>query len=597
MRILYGGGLNENDGTDIRECQSGSNFDLFLGDTDFRPRKPIDLKGTSTNSGSISGLMQLVKKDTTETTLVFEDDGVTPTIYQWDGASVFTSKRTINVAIGSKLRDVYFDLDDTITITDIAKLTPLLKWDGTTCSRALTGIYAGSPASVTGIVRSGTTATVTTAVAHSLNVGDLMVIAGANELDYNIEAEVLTVPTTTTYTYTVANSPVTPATGTITFDAGIDVYAKYAIMHDSRLWLFNVKAGTDTPHLMVASQFENIDIFDTASRVGDSGFSTGEEAFYMLSQNLKPINGVAVFNKELIISTNSANGEARLYRLTGNDSTDYAWVEYSLGSGAIADETMVNIGNDIAFMREGGNIELLSTTDRSDDVRVDDISRWIPNTVKDLTSAISVYDQSNQKVFLFAQDQVLVFYKDIYYGSELSPWSIYKTAHASKFNTSATKYMLRPGETTRSIYWGDDSGNIFDMNGAGFGDLGTTNIMSQRKSQIIEELDTKNNIIFGTVQYRRNGECELTLEFTWTDEFNTSNSIMVLKGPPPDDVEALFGGAIYFGGDVYFGQGFEFSDLATHSNFSPTGRGRSFTFNQVLDTSVRFKIDHIELNI
>lgn len=69
--------------------------------------------------------------------------------------------------------------------------------------------------SVSSITRVGATATVVCAAAHGLNTGDSALIAGATQGDYNIDA-VVTVIDLTTFTYTVANDPATPATGTIT---------------------------------------------------------------------------------------------------------------------------------------------------------------------------------------------------------------------------------------------------------------------------------------------------------------------------------------------------------------------------------------------
>lgn len=69
--------------------------------------------------------------------------------------------------------------------------------------------------SISSITRVGATATVVCAAAHELSTGNSALIAGAAETDYNIDA-VVTVVDTTTFTYTVANSPATPATGTIT---------------------------------------------------------------------------------------------------------------------------------------------------------------------------------------------------------------------------------------------------------------------------------------------------------------------------------------------------------------------------------------------
>ncbi|KKN88644.1 hypothetical protein LCGC14_0245350 [marine sediment metagenome] len=69
------------------------------------------------------------------------------------------------------------------------------------------------PSSVT-ITRASTTATVTHTT-HGLVTGNKVVIAGANESDYN-GTFVITYVDTNTYTYTVSGSPATPATGTIT---------------------------------------------------------------------------------------------------------------------------------------------------------------------------------------------------------------------------------------------------------------------------------------------------------------------------------------------------------------------------------------------
>ena len=69
--------------------------------------------------------------------------------------------------------------------------------------------------SVASITRSGTTATVTVSGGHGLVSGQWATIAGADQGDYNGRFQV-TVSSSTVFTYTVANSPTTPATGTIT---------------------------------------------------------------------------------------------------------------------------------------------------------------------------------------------------------------------------------------------------------------------------------------------------------------------------------------------------------------------------------------------
>lgn len=64
------------------------------------------------------------------------------------------------------------------------------------------------------ITRSGTTATAN-CTSHGFVTGQRVVVSGADQADYNIEAPI-TVSDANNFTYEVANSPTTPATGTIT---------------------------------------------------------------------------------------------------------------------------------------------------------------------------------------------------------------------------------------------------------------------------------------------------------------------------------------------------------------------------------------------
>lgn len=594
MKITFDGGLNENDGTAPNECQEGFNFDLVFGDTNLIPRKPLDLKGTSPLAGDISGIMQLVKKDDTETTLVFDDDAITPTIYLWDGSTTFTSKRTVNLATNSKLRSTYYALDDTLSIVDISKNTPLMKWDGTDLTRHKTGLTDSAGVSVTGITQTAGVATATYAAVHGKAIGDLITIIGAVPTDYNGEHEVLSVPTTATLTYAVPSATTSPATGTITADGEVTLYAKYAKIHNGRMWLFNVTTDTDdTPHLMVASAFENIESYDTAVRAEDTG-TTGNEAFYILTPDLKPINGVDQFNKQLVISTT----EGKMFVLTGNDATNYRWIDYFAGSAAIGTETMVNFGNDVALMRDGGRIDTLRQTDASGDVTVDDISRWIPNTTRNLTDAIAVYDNDYQKVYFFVQSKVLVLYKEHLYGSQTSPWGVFKTALPFQFNTNVAVRIKRPGSSEYSIYFGGTSGKIYDLNGSGDGDEGTTGIQVKRRSNLIEELETKMGMLLGSVQYRRIGQVDLNMSCDWSEEYNITTATIHLKGRgATDTVSPYYGASVYYGGEFYYSGGFLFEGKPTTQRFSPAGRGPSFFFEVNTDSIYKFQLDHITLGV
>lgn len=74
------------------------------------------------------------------------------------------------------------------------------------------GYGGGTPTSIT---RSGSTATLTYN-SHGMSNGDVMLVAGADQTEYNGEVVISNV-TTNTFDYTVTGTPATPATGTITF--------------------------------------------------------------------------------------------------------------------------------------------------------------------------------------------------------------------------------------------------------------------------------------------------------------------------------------------------------------------------------------------
>lgn len=65
------------------------------------------------------------------------------------------------------------------------------------------------------IAQSAGVATATIADTSGLTVGDSFTVSGANQSEYNITAVVVTIPTSTTFTYAVDSGATSPATGTI----------------------------------------------------------------------------------------------------------------------------------------------------------------------------------------------------------------------------------------------------------------------------------------------------------------------------------------------------------------------------------------------
>lgn len=123
---------------------------------------------------------------------------------------------TGDVVVVSGAAQAEYNGDFVITVTGASTFTYTVS--GTPVSPATgTIVYATNGLSVTGITRSGSTATATAAVAHGLATGDTVRISGAAETEYNGDV-VVTVTGATTFTYTVTGTPATPATGTIIYE-------------------------------------------------------------------------------------------------------------------------------------------------------------------------------------------------------------------------------------------------------------------------------------------------------------------------------------------------------------------------------------------
>jgi len=514
--LTFGGGLNEQDETSVQpeECVEGYNFEIGLGNTHFKPRKPFDLLGTASNGSALNGFVQLITTGDIETTLAQAGD----TVYLWDGSTGFTSKGSCDAS--SKLRGTTWSLGNYSIITDISKATVVKTWDGSTYATMTTGL-------------------------------------------------------------------------------GVNFYAKYAIVHRGRAWFFNCKATTDTPHLIAVSQFEVPTNLDVSTRVGDAGFSTGEEPFYMLTPDLKPINGVALFYDELVISTE--NG--RLWKLTGTDNSDFAWTDFYAGSSALGPESMSNIGNDVLYMKKDGVIETLRATQDFGDVAADDLSKWIRTTTSSISAAITVYDQARQKVYLFCgSNKVLVLFKDMLV-TKLSPWTAYRTNHASSFDATSAIYMRQPGGSKYYVYWGDSSGRVYQMEGTGDGDPSTTAIDTYRKTMLFEDLqnekgkpiDPRIDKIRGRVHYRRVADCDLLMDFQWADDYATNRCTVPLDGPASGSDSNYFGGSAYFGGTFYFNAGFQLAERISTKGFSPVGRGPGFSLSLTVQDTQSFDVLSIKI--
>lgn len=143
LSLRFGGGLNtraSSDEIDERECTEGINFDLDIGNSQFRPRKPFDLAWTAPNSGRINGFAQLVDTGGNLTTIIQAAGNVYSTDF-------YTDVLVGTVSTAARLRghrSHTWNLTDEVLIADLALAEPVRTWNGTylgTMSHGLVGNF------------------------------------------------------------------------------------------------------------------------------------------------------------------------------------------------------------------------------------------------------------------------------------------------------------------------------------------------------------------------------------------------------------------------------------------------------------------------
>jgi PKD repeat protein len=121
--------------------------------------------------------------------------------------------------------------------------------------------------------------------------------------------------------------------------------------------------------------------------------------------------------------------------------------------------------NDVFFVRKGGKIERLRATEQFGDSQADDVSRYIPREVLNITSGIAVYDQTYQRVCFFLNSKLLVLDKYALEAGQMSSWMKWTTQMSSNLDVDAAAYIKRPGTQNYTVMFGGPNGQIYDMNG------------------------------------------------------------------------------------------------------------------------------------
>ena len=491
VTVRFGGGINSRASADEinpREAVDGLNRRLDLRNTNLRNRPPFDLAGTTPNGAEIRGFFTLRKSDGTVSFGVQSGANV----YSWDGVATFTLLGTVNVA--SQLRGPkshIFQLDDKVLISDLAKIQPVMEWDGTTFAET-------SFSGVTG-----------------------------------------------------------------------DFISKYIQVANERAWFANVISnGVDTPHLVAASELQDYTTLNTTDRPSSS--ATAADPFQLPVPDLKAINGFVEAFGIKAVSTE----EGEVFKYTGQDKTDFQVDLLYPNSAASGDESMVFVGNDIAYGR-AGRIELLSSTDRFGDVETDDLSIPIADQIEDFKDWCAVYNERFQNIYFIpggSRAQVWVAHKPLI-NSDVSPWDKWTTSHSSSFNPTAIMTMFDPTDGLEYVFFGDASGNIYRLEGSGTsGDGGTSSVTTRHESGLFSlPREAVANRYEGYVRYRANEAATLTLTMLYQGR-QVSNvartvNIAAVEGP-------AFGGDVYFGGDFFFNA--PFAGRLTREVYDPAGGSEDF---------------------
>lgn len=491
--------------------------------------------------------------------------GEIPPVVLTFGGGLNTRKRAADIDIGECTQGENFDLDlqnrafrtrqpfDYVATADnageIRGYGQLIKQDGTlsTLIQAGTTVYEWDGSTTfTSVGTVNASAKLRGPKDHNYSLDDLLILTDLNK------AEVVQSWDGTTFQDFAHNL------------AGVSLYAKYAKVNRERLWLANITTdATAVPHMVVGSQVESSTTLSTSNK--PSSALGLDSPFYMLTPDLKPINGFEQGFGQMILSTE----EGRLFAITGSNAFDFSIDEFYDGSAASGDEGLLNIGNDVAIGMNG-RIESLSGTINFGDVEADDATRNIRTDVEDITAWVFVYDQRAQQVFAFPTNggSVWVFHKALA-GGELSPWSKWLTNHSFDFTPSTVFSIIDPITSLRTVFAGDATGNIWKLNGTGDQDGGSVDITARRRSKLIR-IDASAELfdVDVWVDYRIATASEITMRFIWHGiEYGTTEVTFPLSAAAYD----VYNGSTYYNGSGYYSSRFQ-TQIRRHE-FTPGGRG------------------------
>lgn len=375
----------------------------------------------------------------------------------------------------------------------------------------------------------------------------------------------------------------------ITEDLAGTFKARYCFVEGERAVYANVESNSiATPHLIAFSEVEDYGALSVADKPSSS---LGEaDPFYLLSPDLRPINGIVEAFGASLFSTRGGS----VYKLLGSSAKDYSLDPLYALSAAVGDEAFTFVGNDIAYGRQG-RIESVVATDQFGDVQADDITVPISDQIAAVKDWTIIYNSRLQRVYFFDKlGAVWVYNKNLAAAQNaISPWSKWVTTHASNFQPTAAMRCLDPGDGLEYVFMGDASGNLYRMEGSGSsGDAGSVSIKTEFLSKIFTaQVDAQMFNVTGWLKYRAGAAQTVNLNFEYAGEavFNESITLSL----PAVGYTTVYGGSAYYGGSFYYGA--PFAGRLTRTKFGPPGRSNELQVRVSVEGTQDFDITEIGL--
>lgn len=374
---------------------------------------------------------------------------------------------------------------------------------------------------------------------------------------------------------------------TVATNIGNPFYAKYCFVSDERAFFANVFSLIAIPHMIVGSERSDYAVLSTGNRPS-SALNEGDP-FFLLTPDLKPVNGI--IEAFQVITISSRNGQ--LFKLVGSSAKDFAFGKFFPRSAASGDEALVYVGNDAVYGR-ASRLESLSSTDKFGDVQSDDISIPIQDVLKAKEWQI-VYNARVQRIYFFPDNtgECWVFHKDLG-TSGVSPWVRWTTTHSLDFQPTAAMNCLDPADGLEYVFMGDSLGNVYRLEGSGYSDPSSTNVITSRKSALFQApADAEYFEVEGWIRYRAEDEITLTLTFEWAGE-NVFDSTVSLTLPQVSG-RPTYGGTTYYGGTDYYGT--PFKKRLRRIKFPTTGQSSGFQVKTEVSAATSFEIAEIGLRV